>query len=153
MRELFEKLELKKNILSGRVASESEITLLFGNFPSFSALQDFLDLIRKYKIIGQYFNLSTNDDLSGMGMRMKWLTPNQQIEEAYESYPGKIVIGHNYLPIGMCLAGSGDPYFLKEENSRMNVYRVLHDLSIDDLYRDDMVEFIIPLEELILKVG
>jgi hypothetical protein len=149
MKQLFENLENCKTILEGRVASNAEIDLLSQRFYDFIWLQDFKEIVKNYRIIGQEFSLHAEADSSGIGMEMEWATPIEQIEEAFEFYPGIILVKHGFLPVGKCLSGSGDPYFLKAEDNDLKIYRGLHDLAKDNIYRDDMTEFVISLEDLI----
>jgi hypothetical protein len=148
MKDLLEILERSKDKLLGRVALNTDITLLRDRFSGFSILKDVQDIVRNYPIIGQKFKLSQAEDHSGMGMQMKWLTPAQQVEEAFDFYPGMIVVKYDYLPIGECLAGSGDPYFLKADYNVWNVYRVLHDTAVNNIYSNDMVEYVTSLNSL-----
>ncbi|OUS23904.1 hypothetical protein A9Q98_14320 [Thalassotalea sp. 42_200_T64] len=67
------------------------------------------------------------------------------IDEMYEYYPGIAVLDMGYIPIGSCMEGSGDPYFVKlnqnPENS--NVVRIRHDLvEDDDTYLESNIEIV-----------
>ncbi|HEX8549537.1 MAG TPA: hypothetical protein VF691_21420 [Cytophagaceae bacterium] len=42
----------------------------------------------RYPLIGKDFSLSDEDDFSGIGVNMKWLTPDEQIDEGFNNYPG-----------------------------------------------------------------
>ena len=49
-------------------------------------------------------------------------------EEARELYPGIEAVKNGYLPIGTCMVGSGDPYFLKvADGKNPPVVRIPHD--------------------------
>ncbi|MDP4259910.1 MAG: hypothetical protein Q8937_16910 [Bacteroidota bacterium] len=144
-------LKLSDNkFFQGRIATSEEIGLLKKYFNSISFLAVYIDLVKNCRIIEQQFYIAADQDRSGMGVQMQWLTPNEQIQESFQSYPGIIVTKKDFLPIGACLAGSGDPYFLKIENNKWNIYRVLHDFAVDGKYRPEMHEFVIDLEHLMM---
>jgi hypothetical protein len=117
-------------------------------FDSKSFPQEILTLLSTYNIIGQTFFIPDDKDPTKLGVDMEWLTPDSQVEEAFEYFPGRLVIEKGYLPIGMCLSGSGDPYFLKTINQSYMVFRIPHDAVIDGSYNYDCIEFIYMLDEL-----
>jgi hypothetical protein len=146
MNGMVEILNDKQRFLTGRVATDIEISEIKRWFGNLLSLESLLEILTKYKIIGHYFTLLESEDCSGMGVEMQWMTPKDQIEEAYDFYPGIIVSKHNYIPIGTCLNGSGDPYFLKIDlNGDWNLYRVLHDFVLDNIYNEEKAEFVISL--------
>ncbi len=68
--------------------------------------------------------LDEDDDLSQFGVDMRVHTPKQMILGLrYE--PGKTASRHGYFPIGACLVGSADPYFVRLSDGA--VVRVPHD--------------------------
>jgi len=134
--------------LIGRIISSSERKLLTNNFDIKQFPAELIEILSKYKIIGQIFSISDDRDPSGIGVEMKWFDPSDQIEEAYKCYPGRLVIKDDYLPIGMCLSGSGDPYFLKTIDQKYMVFRLPHDAIYEDNYDYDSAEFICLLHEL-----
>lgn len=75
---------------------------------------------------------------------LKWLDPDQTVDEAQNVYPGKLVIGLCYLPIGSCLAGSGDPYFLNLDANSEDpaLVRIPHDFIADDAYPEEEIELV-----------
>jgi hypothetical protein len=75
---------------------------------------------------------------------MQWLTPAQIISEATEAFPGVVAGAAGYLPVGSCLLGSGDPYFLKiEAAADPPVVRIPHDAVTDDeQLHSDSVELV-----------
>ena len=84
---------------------------------------------------------------------MEWMDAKTQIEEAFEYYPGILLIDHNYFPIGTCLIGSGDPYFLRlDDYNKWNIYRGLHDMASDLVYKDELIEFVISLDDLLKNI-
>jgi hypothetical protein len=146
-------LNSRKNYLTGRVYMEEEILLLLKSFKDLSFIKEFLNIFSNYRIIGQVFTLSKDQDFSRMGMDMEWMDAKTQIVEAFEAYPGILLIDHGYLPIGSCLMGSGDPYFLKpDNNNKWNIYRGLHDMASGLVYKDELIEFVNSLDDLLINI-
>jgi hypothetical protein len=144
MTNLSKLLELKKTFLHGRVATE-EAKMSIEKLKDFKGI---LDVLYSYEIIDHTFKLDQEKDISGRGGAMNWLSPGGQIEEAFDFYPGIIAINKGLLPVGECLMGSGDPYFIKKEGEAWNLYRVFHDAS-EDSSATDMSELVCSLEALI----
>lgn len=139
--------------LIGRKISEDEKMMLMKKFDVELMSLKIIDILSNYKIVGQIFSISEEKDSSGIGVNMEWLTPYEQIQEAYEYYPGLLAVKKGYLPIGMCLEGSGDPYFLKEDNQRYILVRIPHDAIYDEVLDDDSIEYICELSELFNNVA
>jgi hypothetical protein len=134
--------------LVGRSLSSSEKAMLKSKF-DVSLLPDvLLDILSNYNIIHQAFSVSEEVDRSGLGVEMEWLTPSNQIEEAYKYYPGILILSEGYLPIGSCLLGSGDPYFLKLVDQKNIVFRAPHDAVFEGGYDYDSIELICELHQL-----
>jgi hypothetical protein len=109
-----------------------------------------------YPLVETDFSLSASDDNSELGVEMKWLSPPQIISETVEAFPGIAAAGSGYLPIGMCLEGSGDYYFLKTTAGDDPPFvRIPHDaVDAERRLRDDQVEIVAPsLSEFIEKAG
>ena len=131
--------------LNGRKATQDELDLIEKNFNRIDWVGDFENLISKADIIGASFELSKTSDHSGMGVDMEWMSPAEQIDEAFTFYPGLVVVAKGFMPVGICMQGSGDPYFLRIEDEKWKIYRVLHDF---DSYDEKMIEFICLLDVL-----
>ena len=70
-----------------------------------------------------------------MGVDMYWLSPDSIIKEAFDLYPGKLVLRKGFIPVGACALGSGDQYFLcSGESCEPVLVRILHEAvpPIDD---------------------
>ena len=132
----------------GRIITKEEVEILKSAFGLMIPL-NLLDLLMHKMIIGSKFKLLEQEDKSGLGVNMQWLTPQEQIEESFQFYPGMIAIKKGYIPIGKCLYGSGDPYFIKQ-NTLFKVYRVPHDCVVDNKMNELQVEYICTLDELIM---
>jgi len=126
--------------------SQEQIDLenAFGTSPTLKRL---FSVLVDHPIIGCQFDVDASDDNSGMGVSMKWLDPKEQIEEAFEFYPGIAALSEGYIPIGECLFGSGDPYFLKMKNEEPCIFRIPHEAvdENDHLY-ENKVEFVSTLD-------
>jgi hypothetical protein len=105
-----------------------------------------LDWLLSYPLVGTEFSLSEEEDESGLGAEMQWLTPAQMISETIETYPGIVAGPLGYLPVGMCLVGSGDPYFLKTgSGDDPPVVRIPHEAAgTDDTLNEDLIEQVTP---------
>jgi ribonuclease I len=103
------------------------------------------------EIIENEFRLSEEDDASGLGVEMQWMTADEQLEEAFNFYPGIAALKKQYIPIGKCLQGSGDPYFTKEVNNILEVYRIPHESVFDGEIDESQIEYVCHLNELIAK--
>jgi hypothetical protein len=131
--------------LNGSTLSIQEEIFLKEKLPRQLIQSWFLNLLKKFPLIGVCFSLSENDDMSELGVELKWLTPDQIVEEALFSYPGKSVLKYGYLPIGACLLGSGDPYFLKmtENSEESALVRIPHNFaSENNNYPEDKIELV-----------
>ena len=87
--------------------------------------QDFLE---RNGLYGMSFEIPDSADVSGLGAELQLLTPAQAREEAEDCYPGLAVAADGYVPVGMCLLGSGDPYFIRDgDGAGGPLYRIYHD--------------------------
>jgi len=66
-------------------------------------------------------------DPFGLGVYMRWLNAEEMLSEAVDVYPGIVAIARGYFPIGMCLQGSGDPYFFRQSDGA--VVRIPHEAA------------------------
>jgi len=86
------------------------------------------NFITKNEIIGCEFEVSQDDDLSGLGVDLKIMNIEQCISEATECYPGIAAVKEGYVPVAMCLTGSGDYYYIRtSEGENGSLYRIYHD--------------------------
>ena len=142
MESLNYQLERVKDSLRGRTMTDEEVLLVREQFEKAVFPDALIDILGRYNIIDHQFSLTEEQDLSGFGVEMRWLTPKSQIEEAYDYYPGILAIKEKYLPIGSCLLGSGDPYFLKMEENEWDIVRIPHDSVNEDELDYDSLEII-----------
>ena len=94
--------------------------------------------IEENDLVGRAFEISEEDDLSGMGAEFQIMKPEDTIDEAENFYPGLIVKKDGFLPVGGCVIGSGDPYFINTREGRNgSLYRIYHDSVMDENYDGD----------------
>jgi hypothetical protein len=110
--------------LSGRIISDSEACTLARNFPTLQ-LAWLVDIMLDFPVVGCEFDL--DDPL----VSMKWITPQEMVDEVTEFYPGIAAIKAGFFPIGQCLMGSGDPYFIQTSTVNSRLFRIPHD-AVDD---------------------
>jgi hypothetical protein len=73
--------------------------------------------------------MSKTDTLCGHGLELRWMSVDGILDEALNAYPGIAVVGMGYVPIGDCMLGSGDPYFLRLDGTEdPPLVRILHDM-------------------------
>lgn len=104
----------------------------------------FLELCAERNLAGSTFSLDDENDLSKLGVELKWMTAGQIIDEATNAYPGIAAIRKGYLPFGICLEGTGDPYFLKigKSHDDTSVVRIPHDAAVDGEIDESGVEVV-----------
>jgi hypothetical protein len=135
-------LAKRKDEMSGRTISQPEADDLRKAVPSLLTAE-LLNWLSTYPLVETDFSLTAADDNSGLGVEMKWLTPGQMISEAIEAFPGIAAAHSGYLPIGMCLEGSGDYYFLKTTAGEDPLFvRIPHDAVAEQRLREDQVEIV-----------
>jgi hypothetical protein len=136
-----------------RTATPEECRLLTTLLPESLAPRHLLDLLQRYPLIGGVFELKAEDDESGSGVAMQWMSPGDTIQEMLHSMPGQLAAREGYLAFGTCLEGSGDPYFLKldgENTYDPAVYRIYHEAGVRaHLTADDCVRVAATLSQFI----
>lgn len=136
--------------MKGRLILNSEIELI-KQLKTISYPKWLIDFHRQNKVIQKYFSLSENEDKSEMGVEMQWMTIKEQLEEMTDFYPGKVAIKYEYFPIGKCLEGSGDPYFLKLNDRNIYLHRVPHDSIVENILDVNDIEFVCVIQDLLQK--
>ena len=124
--------------LDGKRASQESCQRLKKEFPDLS-IAWLIAAMSEFPLAGcNFFMESIHFD-------MNWMDIETMIKEAKEFYPGISAIRHNYFPVGTCMYGSGDPYFIDLKGEDKTVVQIPHD-SIDStmqLIKGD-VEVIFP---------
>ena len=99
------------------------------------------NFIAKNDIIGRDFEISEDDDLSELGADLRIMNIEQCISEATECYPGIAAVKESYVPVAMCLTGSGDYYYIRStEGETGPLYRIYHDAVNGENIEQDGIE-------------
>lgn len=123
---------------------------------SFAFPAHWQDFLERHGLHGASFAIPESSDASGLGADLQLLTRAQAREEAEDCYPGLAVAADGYIPVGMCLLGSGDPYFLRDgDGAGGPLYRIHHDaVAWDDAgaarYGADAVALVLESYEALL---
>jgi hypothetical protein len=124
--------------LRGRAATPQEIeslTQTLGVLPA-----PLLAALSTLPIIGLRFSLSEDVDESSLGADFLWMTPREMLEEATGAYPGIVAIKEGLFPVGICLEGTGDPYFYRRDDGA--VVRVPHGAATETSLDAQQVEVV-----------
>ncbi len=88
-----------------------------------------------HQLVKAELEIPEANDLSGVGASFELLDEDGASSESNDFYPGLIVKADGYVPIGGCLIGSGDPYFINIRDQQPGpVYRIYHDSVFDEDY-------------------
>lgn len=80
------------------------------------------------QLIGRHFSVSAELDLSEVGADIEIVSENHSFLEQTEYFPGIAVAPLGFVPVGNCLIGTGDPYFINIKDGEGGpLYRVYHD--------------------------
>lgn len=143
---VLKELQKIESFLTGSKITKSEAYDLAKNLSPELLPAWLMEALQNYPLSGACFSLDEDNDESGLGADLKWFSVDQMIEEALSAYPGKVVLKLGYLPVAACLAGSGDPYFLKMKDSNLGdpvLVRIPHDLvAEDDSYPESEIEVV-----------
>ena len=85
-----------------------------------------LDAWSEAPLSGARIYLENKRDPTGIGVSMQWMTADELLSEATEASPGREAIRDGFVPIGKCLEGSGDPYFVSREKDDSPLVRIPH---------------------------
>lgn len=97
--------------------------------------------ITENEMIGCDFEISEDDDLSELGADLKIMSIEQCVSEATECHPGIEAFKKNYIPVAMCLAGSGDYYFIRStDGAKGALYRIYHDAVNGDNINENCID-------------
>jgi hypothetical protein len=89
--------------------------------------------VEQHQLIGREFLLPVEVDLSGVGANIELLDEANISTEQTESYPGIAVACAGFVPVGGCVIGTGDPYFINVHDGEGGpLYRIYHDEVIRD---------------------
>jgi hypothetical protein len=91
--------------------------------------------IEQHNLTGREVEIPERNDLSGVGASIELFNETDALEESADLYPGLVVVRDGFVPIGGCMIGSGDPYFINVNDRQPGpVYRIYHDAVLDESY-------------------
>ncbi|MGX4639978.1 hypothetical protein [Massilia sp. SYSU DXS3249] len=92
-------------------------------FPEF-----WVNFISSNNLVGATVEIPEEHDRSELGVDLAFLTQEQSFDEATNFWPGLAVAKDGYVPVGSCLNGSGDWYYVRTSDGAGGpLYRVYHD--------------------------
>ena len=87
----------------------------------------------KHNLVGAEIEIPEADDRSTIGAEIEIFDDDGIRSEANDLYPGIEALKHGFIPVGGCLIGSGDPYFIQSsEGIEGSLYRIYHDTVFED---------------------
>ena len=138
-----ESLKAIKSQLTGYHIDIDAIKQLLHSIPNTSASRWYADAMVSYSLAGTTFILTDDKDLSELGVEMRWMSPEESLDEMINAYPGIAARMKGYIPVGICLTGSGDPYFIRTDKSdQVVLVRIPHDACQKEGLNEKMVEII-----------
>ena len=98
------------------------------------------------------FEIDEASDLSGLGGDLRIMTTEQSEDEANHCYPGIPAARKHYVPVAMCLLGSGDYYYINRKDGKNgSLYRIYHDAVKDGHIEESGIEKVLDRYEDILE--
>ncbi len=128
----------------GHLSDEKEIERLTQALPARLSPSWLIEFLTTIPIVGTEFSLDEEDDPSERGVDMRFLAIEQIVDEATACYPGIVAHPLGYLPIGSCLTGSGDYYYLdlRKKSTDPRLVRLPHDGVSGNTYRESEIELV-----------
>ncbi len=114
--------------LDGESASEAQMSELLAHVGELHP--DLHWVLTTYAICGAEMSMNEEQDPSGLGIDLQWMSPKTALEEARDYYPGIAATKAGFVPFGLCNSGSGDPYFIETSSGR--VVRIPHEAANPD---------------------
>ena len=124
--------------LGGKALGAEDLNLLRKDFPALP--RGLEEVLSKWPLVGLKFSLDDEADKSEMGAEIQWMTPEQMLSEARDVFPGIIAVKRGYIPVGMCLEGSGDSYFYRAKDGA--IVRVPHDAGTEEELDEGQIEVV-----------
>jgi hypothetical protein len=89
--------------------------------------------------------IDEDDDASGLGADLLFLTEAQSDDELANCWPGLGVGKDGYVPVAACATGSGDYYYIdSREGAGGALYRIYHDAVGPEGYDpDEAIELVL----------
>lgn len=90
----------------------------------------YLEILMAHPLAGTSFTITSDVAGGPFDFRIEWLDAKEMIAEARDLYPGISALRDRFVPIGGCLTGSGDPYFVRfTEGNDPQVVQIFHDMA------------------------
>ena len=81
------------------------------------------------------------------------MTAEQSEDEAENFYPGMSAAKKHYVPVAMCLIGSGDYYYINSNDGKSGaLYRIYHDSVKDEKIAENGIEKVLDNYENLLTL-
>lgn len=106
------------------------------------------EILTSYPAAGARLTLAEEDDESGLGAEIQLMDDGQILSEAFDVYPGIVAVTFGYVPFGVCMEGSGDPYFLRTSDGA--VVRIPHDATRNNSLDESQIERVAPSAEALI---
>ena len=99
------------------------------------------DFLEKNKIVGEIRVINKEHDLSGVGIKMKFLSLRGALTITLNRHPARFLANFGYVPIGLCMYGSGDNYYInKNDGKNGRLYRIYYDGVNNKLINDGAID-------------
>lgn len=86
------------------------------------------NFLAAHRLLGREARIPVSADRSAVGAEIGFLDEAGSRSEALDFYPGLAVSADGFIPVGECLLGSGDPYFIQISDGEGGpLYRIYHD--------------------------
>lgn len=86
-------------------------------------------------LIGATAAVPEEQDQTELGVELEFLTLEQSVDETTNFWPGLGVANDGYVPVGSCICGSGDYYYIRiTDGAAGPLYRIYHDAVGEDGY-------------------
>ena len=109
--------------------------------------------VNQHSLEGKEIDIPEEIDLSELGANFEIFDELDIRKEAEDLYPGIAVAKDGFVPVGGCLEGSGDPYFIDQNDGPAGpLYRIYHDMfGGDDYDKDEAIVVVVQNYAEILK--
>ena len=95
--------------------------------------------VERNSLAGKEAEIPETADLSGGRSCIGLFDESEAADEAERFYPALIVRADGFMPIGQCLLGGGDPYFINlHDDPPGPVYRIYHESVMDRTYDPEL---------------
>ncbi len=140
-------MERLKPKLTGARISDEETILLRELHVKYGFPKILMDWMQHYPLSNTIFKY--REAATGLEHVFRWLTPDHARSEIEDTYPGVVVAQLGYIPVGGCLVGSGDPYFVRDRgDGELLLVQISHHFDSPDADED----LIWPVGESLAKV-